>query len=136
MGYRGDGKGRLAESSKGRGPVSVPRGGASQQGHPVPLREGGAPAPLRHPVLPSILTKSKRKMKEGSGETGPNHFKVLYSALTSQRQLQGEWLRVRVWGLWGPVRGCWGVLGRYEKLEAGRHQGEIKRWPAFPPHRW
>ena len=125
-------EGRLAESSKGRGPGSVPRGGASQQGHPVPLREGGALAPLSHPVLSPILAKSKRDNARGTrrNRSQPSP-KVLHSALTSQRQLQREWLRVRVWGPVGAVRG---VLG---KLEAEGHQGgDGKSGPAFPPHRW
>lgn len=66
-------KGGLAKPSKGHGPVSVPKGGARQRGHPVPLREGGEQAPLSplscHPSWPN----PKGKMKEGLGGTSPSH---------------------------------------------------------------
>lgn len=105
-------KGGLAKPSKGHGPVSVPKGGARQQGHPVPLREGGEQAPLSHSVLSSILAKSKRENERGPGRNKSQPSpRIPPSALIPQLQLQGEWGQVRIWGGCGTCVGvcvCWG----------------------------
>lgn len=115
MGWRWvrEGKGELAEPSKGRGPVSVPKGGLRQQGHPVPLREGGELAPLGHPVLSPILAKSEKENERTRRNRSQPSPKIPRSALTPQLQPQGEWGRLRVWGCQGPVGPlCVCVLGR------------------------
>lgn len=127
-----EGKGELAQPSKGRGPVSVPKGGLRQQGHPVPLREGGELAPLGHPVLSSTLAKSERenerRTRRARSQPSPT---IPRSALTPQLQPQGEWGGPRAPGLRGPVGVCvpgrlsghvgdWKPRGAREEMGAGQ----------------
>lgn len=59
-------KGRARRAQQGVCPVPVPKGGVRQQGHAVPLREGGELAPLSHPVLSSIPAKCERENERGT----------------------------------------------------------------------
>lgn len=102
-GWVREGKGERAEPSKGRGHAAFPKGGPSQQGHPVPLREGGELAPLSHPVLSSMLAKAERENERTRRNRSQPSPKIPPSALIPQLQPQGEWGRPRAWGQQGPV---------------------------------
>lgn len=130
-GWVREGKGKLAQPSKGRGPVSVPKGGLTQQGHPVPLREGGELAPLGHPVLSSILAKSERenerRTRRARSQPSP---KIPRLALTPQLQPQGEWGGPRARGHRGPVGPVGGVYwgGSQEMWETGSQGVQGRTW--------
>lgn len=90
MGMGGGVKGRVGRTQQGVWPWVCSQGGARQQGHPVPLREGGELAPLSHPVLSSIPAKSEKENERGTkrnrSQLSP---KVLRSALSRGPRVSG-----------------------------------------------